>query len=595
MAVPLRLLLLEDNDDDALLVLRELKRAGYEPLSHRVQSASQLVEALQKQDWDVVISDFAMPQFSGIDAVRIVKQAKPQLPFILVSGTIGEETAVLAMKAGASDYLMKSSLKRLASAVQREIKDTQTRRAEAEQRHAKEQAQSANRAKSDFLANMSHEIRTPLAAIIGYADRMLEPGLEPSDRLDCVNTIRRNGEHLLTLINDILDISKIEAGEMVTETIQCSPCQIVCEVASIMRVKAGQKQLKLEIIIDGAIPQTIDSDPFRLRQVLINLIGNAIKFTEIGWVRLIVKLIDSPDSPNPRLSFEVIDSGIGMSTQQIARLFKPFSQADTTTTRRFGGTGLGLSISKKLAVMLGGDLSADSSLGRGSRFVLIVPTGPLKGTTLVNRCTESMADAEAAPQPDNWQLTGRILIVDDGPENRDLLSYYLRQAGADVSLAENGLLGVQRALEALAAGKPFDLIFMDMQMPELDGYAAAAKLRLKGFSGPIVALTAHAMATDREKCLASGCSDYLSKPARKPQLLDHGDLAHLREMAHRLKGSGGLFGFTQITDLAGTLDSHLSQENPLPNVSTSVKELIELLRRVEGYQRAAESTLAKKS
>jgi signal transduction histidine kinase/FixJ family two-component response regulator len=506
---------------------------------------------------------------------------------------------------------------------------------------AKTAAESANRAKSDFLANMSHEIRTPLAAIIGYADRMLEPGQAASDRLDCINTIRRNGEHLLTLINDILDISKIEAGEMETEKIQCSPCQIVSEVTSIMRVKAGQKQLKLELIIDGAIPQTIDSDPFRVRQILLNLLGNAIKFTDCGWVRLVVKLLDPPGSHTPRLSFEVIDSGIGISAEQLSRLFKPFSQADSTTTRRFGGTGLGLSISKRLANMLGGDLVADSTLGRGSRFVLTVPTGKLEGVPMVNRCSESLQEAEAAEPPTNWRLNGRILLVDDGPENRDLLSYYLQQAGAQVTLAENGLQGVQKALAAMSAGQPFDLIFMDMQMPELDGYAASAKLRSKGYTGPIVALTAHAMATDREKCLMSGCTDYLSKPARKPQLLDmaakyvssssappvlrsdvndpavrafletfvgelpmqvsrlgqlleEGNVQHLREIVHRLKGSGGLFGFEAITSLAATLEGKLRQNLPLEHISYQVNELIELLRRVEGYQRASESGVTTK-
>ncbi|HEV8377573.1 MAG TPA: response regulator, partial [Tepidisphaeraceae bacterium] len=329
------------------------------------------------------------------------------------------------------------------------------------------------------------------------------------------------------------------------------------------------------------------------------------------------------------------------SAEQLSRLFKPFSQADSTTTRRFGGTGLGLSISKRLANMLGGDLVADSTLGRGSRFVLTVPTGKLEGVPMVNRCSESLQEAEAAEPPTNWRLNGRILLVDDGPENRDLLSYYLQQAGAQVTLAENGLQGVQKALAAMSAGQPFDLIFMDMQMPELDGYAASAKLRSKGYTGPIVALTAHAMATDREKCLMSGCTDYLSKPARKPQLLDmaakyvssssappvlrsdvndpavrafletfvgelpmqvsrlgqlleEGNVQHLREIVHRLKGSGGLFGFEAITSLAATLEGKLRQNLPLEHISYQVNELIELLRRVEGYQRASESGVTTK-
>jgi signal transduction histidine kinase/DNA-binding response OmpR family regulator len=511
---------------------------------------------------------------------------------------------------------------------------------ETELQHAKNAAESANRAKSDFLANMSHEIRTPMAAVLGYADRMLEPDQQPSDRLDCVNTIRRNAEHLLTVINDILDLSKIEAGEMVAEKINCSPCRIICDLTSVMRVKAGEKHLKLEMKIDGSIPQQIQSDPTRLRQILINLIGNAIKFTEAGWVRLVIRLTGA-DTPDPHLCFEVTDSGIGMSPAQLTRLFKPFAQADSSTTRRFGGTGLGLWISKRFAEMLGGELTVESAVGRGSQFTARIPTGSLAGIPLIERCTESMEDSESTHHDQApHRLRGRILLVDDGPENRDLLSYYLRQAGADVTLAENGLIAVEKALAALSANTPFDLIFMDMQMPEMDGYAASAKLRSKGYTGPIVALTAHAMATDREKCLMSGCTDYLSKPARKPQLLEMAsrflrqtpalpilksdvnddavrmfmpafvgelpaevtrlknllqeqNLDLLRQLAHRLKGSGGLYGFDSITAAASLLEEGLKQQQTLETTAKQVGELIDLLRHVEGYSHIAENTPTK--
>ncbi|HEV8292285.1 MAG TPA: ATP-binding protein, partial [Tepidisphaeraceae bacterium] len=416
-------------------------------------------------------------------------------------------------------------------------------------------------------------------------------------------------------------------------------CRIICDLTSIMRVKAGEKQLKLEMKIDGSIPQQIQTDPTRLRQILINLIGNAIKFTEAGWVRLVVRLTGA-DSPDPRLCFEVTDSGIGMSPEQLSRLFRPFAQADTSTTRRFGGTGLGLWISKRFAEMLGGGLSVESSVGRGSQFVVQIPTGSLAGIRLIERCTESMEETEATRQEVNFRLQGRILLVDDGPENRDLLGYYLRQAGADVTLAENGLIAVEKALGAVNAGTPFDLIFMDMQMPEMDGYAASAKLRSKGYGGPIVALTAHAMATDREKCLMSGCTEYLSKPARKPELLamasrflsrtpalpaiksssndeavraflatfvgelplhvlrlksllQEGNLENLNETAHRLKGSGGLYGFDSISAAAAALELGLKQQQALAETTRQVNELIELIRRVEGYSHIAENNPVK--
>ncbi len=511
-------------------------------------------------------------------------------------------------------------------------------RAQTEAQQAKDVAESANKAKSEFLANMSHEIRTPMAAILGYADRMLEPHQQPSDRLDCINTIRRNGEHLLLLINDILDLAKIEAGEMTVEKIRCSPAAIIADVASIMRVKAVEKRLTFEASVAGAIPTEIEADPTRLKQILINLVGNAIKFTETGSVRIIARLLDPPDSANPRLLFEVVDSGIGMSTEELSRLFRPFSQADSSTTRRFGGTGLGLSISRHFARMLGGDLIVDSSSGSGSQFFLTVPTGPLAGITLTDTFTESMEQAPAAKQGETTRrLHGRILLADDGRENRDLLSHYLQQAGVEVIQAENGVVAVEKALAASAAGAPFDLIFMDMQMPVLDGYSATAKLRSKGYSAPIVALTAHAMATDREKCLMSGCTDYLSKPARKPQLLemaarylsstdapptlksdvsdevvmmfldtfvaelpanvrrlnhllDEGNLADLLKIAHRLKGSAGLYGFMSITALAGNLEIGLEQKQALETTTKQVHGLIELIRSVEGYSHIIESS-----
>jgi signal transduction histidine kinase/DNA-binding NarL/FixJ family response regulator len=392
------------------------------------------------------------------------------------------------------------------------------RRAEAQLQHTRAAAEAANRAKSEFLANMSHEIRTPMSSILGYADLMLEPDQTPSSRLNHVNVIRRNGAHLLSVINDILDLSKIEAGELKVEQIECSPCQLLSEVASTMRVRAAERKLQLVVKIEGLIPKTIRSDPTRLRQILINLTSNAIKFTDSGWVRVVARLATPMDDPCPKLAFEITDSGIGMSADQLGRLFQPFAQADTSTTRRFGGTGLGLSITRRLARELGGDVTVDSTPGRGSQFVVTVQTGSLVGVELLERCTEALASLRAQSGP-GIALHGRILLAEDGIDNRDLLSHYLRKAGAEVVLAENGRIACDLEASARQSGAPFDLIILDMQMPELDGYGAASKLRARGFKGPIIALTAHAMADDREKCIRSGCSDYLSKPVDRARLI----------------------------------------------------------------------------
>jgi signal transduction histidine kinase/CheY-like chemotaxis protein len=376
----------------------------------------------------------------------------------------------------------------------------------------------ASRAKSEFLANMSHEIRTPMTAVQGYADLLLDPELSPEDRLGHVQTIRRNGEHLLSILNDILDISKIEAGKMDLESIPCSPWRIVAEVTSLMRERALSKGLAFELRCETPIPASIRSDPTRLRQILINLVGNAVKFTARGHVHVVVRCEDAATA-RPRLSFEVEDTGIGLSAAQIERLFQPFSQVDTSMTRRFGGTGLGLAICLRLAGMLGGDVRVDSVPGRGTSFIVTVETGPLEGGSMLTGLTGAPVVAPSQAPPSPVRLEGAILLAEDGPDNQVLIAGVLRKAGALVTIAENGRIAVERALAAQRAGAPFDVILMDMQMPELDGYGAAAALRREGYAGPIAALTAHAMAGDRERCVAAGCDDYLTKPIDRHLLL----------------------------------------------------------------------------
>ncbi len=385
-------------------------------------------------------------------------------------------------------------------------------------------AESATRAKSEFLANMSHEIRTPLTAILGFTDILIrDPRLEqgPTDWIDALRTIHRNGEHLLQLINDILDLSKIEAGRLEVERIACSPPQLLADVISLMRVRAAAKNLQLNLQFAGKIPETIQSDPLRLRQILINLIGNAVKFTEKGEVRVVARLVQDADRPS-LLQIDVIDTGIGLTDEQISRLFQPFSQGDSSTTRKYGGSGLGLTISKRLAEMLGGDITCRSSPGNGSTFTLTVATGDISGVALLESPEEGVAASRkqreglAVPLV---RLQGRILLAEDGPDNRRLISFILERAGAEVTLVENGQAAFDTALAARDRGEPFDLILMDMQMPVMDGYTATARLRDAGYAGPIVALTAHAMEGDDVQCRQAGCDDYLTKPIDRAKFL----------------------------------------------------------------------------
>lgn len=408
--------------------------------------------------------------------------------------------------------------------------DALVARRTAELEAAKEEALAASRAKSEFLANMSHEIRTPLTAILGYAELLAGDGAgdaEGPGRADHAETIRRNGEHLLVIINDILDLSKIEAGKMTVEEVRCEPARLVHDVVNLMDVKARSKGISLGVRFDGPIPAAILSDPVRLRQILVNLIGNAVKFTEVGGVTVAA----SVDPTSRALRVDVEDTGIGITEEQISKLFGAFQQAESSTARRFGGTGLGLLISQRLARMLGGGIMVASTPGKGSTFSVTVRTGSLDGVRM-------LSPAEAAARPIEERrgsgdvgagkpLEGlRVLLAEDGPDNQRLIAFHLRRAGASVEIVGNGVLAV-RALSARGEFEgpaiepaPFDLLVTDMQMPELDGYDTARTLRAKGSRVPIVALTAHAMSGEEDRCTAAGCDGFATKPIERERLIE---------------------------------------------------------------------------
>ena len=415
------------------------------------------------------------------------------------------------------------------SVLQASVRDISVRKAaEATLIDERKAAVLANQTKSDFLANMSHEIRTPLNALLGYTEVLKQGGQTKTEQEEYLQIMHKSGQHLLGLINDILDLSKVEAGKMDFEVETCSIWDLANEVINAFRIQAQEKGLTLEAIAKTSLPSAIVSDSVRLKQLLTNLTANAIKFTESGSVTIAISVLESDavlsssHSSQSNLVIEVQDTGMGISKEHLPHLFVPFNQGDNAITRRFGGTGLGLAISQRIAEGLGGNIQVKSEQGEGSTFRICLPL--TSKDSLNKEATFQPAPLQALPSnsssSDSSQKSSqttipqlpsgtRILLCEDGETNRTLMTHLLNRGGCKVTTAENGLEGVE-AIEKNPDG--FDLVLMDMQMPVMDGYTAAQAIKTRGYTKPIIALTAYAMRGDEERCLASGCSGYLTKP-----------------------------------------------------------------------------------
>ncbi|MBF0443257.1 MAG: response regulator, partial [Oligoflexales bacterium] len=375
---------------------------------------------------------------------------------------------------------------------------------------AKEAAEKANKMKTQLIANISHEMRTPLGAIKGYADLLSGHNPIASEQVSCIEGIRRNGAHLLDLIDDFLDLSKIEAGLLEIDRMKICVTDLVSECIDLFRNEIMAKNLDLKIEYIGDIPEQIETDPKRLRQILVNVLGNAVKFTLNGSIRMDIKVTSYPPNKHEKMiEFTVTDTGIGIEKEYHDLIFQPFQQASPYVQKHFGGTGLGLAISKRISGMLGGNIVLlDSQFGRGSSFRFFVSCGDLKDGKKIIGPAYSPERKVCRPDAAEMDVSGiTILIVEDCKDNRIIYKHYLESSGANVILAESGRAGIERAMNHHC-----DAVIMDLKMPELDGYETTMQLRQMGFKKPIIALTAHAMRGERERCLALGCDDYLSKP-----------------------------------------------------------------------------------
>lgn len=411
--------------------------------------------------------------------------------------------------------------------------NSQLEQAKQEIDRQREAERAANEAKSQFLANMSHEIRTPLTAIIGFAEDLYTNHGSVKENQLSAQTIVRNGQHLLSIINDILDLSKIEAGRVELEYMPTNIAELTHEVVSVLGARAREKGLELNLRTSTPVPELIQTDPTRVRQILFNLIGNSIKFTSQGSVDLLVS-VERESMTSVRISFGIQDTGIGMSEEQLERLFKPFTQADQSTTRKFGGTGLGLTISRQLARMMGGDVTAQSELEVGSCFLVTLQAHLVEPV----RWHANLNDVPSTPKPEREDqkamLSGmKVLLVEDSPDNRLLITRMIENFDAQIETAENGKLGVEAVLSA-PADSPYDVILMDVQMPIMDGMTATRALRDAGVETPIIALTANAMKAFEQECYEAGFNGFCSKPINRQKLFDliH-DLTHSAESQTR--------------------------------------------------------------
>ncbi len=610
-------LVVDDNPVNPRLLTSILRGADYQVLTSG--NAAETLRLIEKQVPDIILLDVMMPGMDGFSLCRKLKRDDKyvDIPIIFITSLSQQEDIVEGFNAGGNDYIVKPfNRQELLARVRNHLHLYDMLK---ENKRLIALSEDASRSKTEFLASMSHEIRTPLNSIIGMAEVLNDTKLTEEQR-DFVRIFRTAGESLLAIINDILDLSKIEAGQTESENIDFHLPSLLSSVASILSVRATERNVDISITIHPDVTEGLRGDPTRLRQILINLVGNGVKFTENGSVKIFVE----KDS-DMKLLFSVKDTGIGIPTDKQQLIFESFTQADSMTTRKYGGTGLGLTICQKLTRILGGEIGLSSAPGEGSTFFFTYPLNPaLTNITPDNEETEPATQCELLKD-------AHILLVDDNEDNQNLLCLYLRNTPFTLETAENGRDAVE-----LFKKTHFDIVFMDLEMPVMDGYEATRQFRKwekteKLVPTPIVALTAHAFIRFKKKCMAAGCNDYLTKPVRRNTLihcvsrhlqmnaapdqdapetlpdkndptkvvlnhkikkliprflsnkredtkqllqsLDAEDFDSLSQQAHTIKGTSWMYGFKYLGDLCLELEQDAKAKN-----SKHANQLIETIR-----------------
>lgn len=510
-----KILIVDDYAENILALSELIAREDIEIMS--AMNANDALELIAKNDFGLALLDVQMPEVNGFDLAKIIRSVErfKSLPIIFVTAQQQDVAFIFeGYKTGAVDLLFKPldpNIVRTKVSLFVELAQQKAKLQESliEIQKAKEEADAANTAKSSFLANMSHEIRTPLGAVMGFSELCEDNNLSADQLKHYIKIIRRNSSQVLKLIDEILDLAKVEAGKATVEKVEFSFLDLMRDLTETLSLKAREKGLEFSVQIPSPFPEKIISDPTRIRQVLINAVGNAIKFTEQGHVKLEISIEKNT------LKALISDTGEGITNEQASKLFQAFNQADVSTTRRFGGTGLGLALNKKLCQLLGGDyILVKSALGKGSVFQASFQI-EITESSGVDKNIDSLPSLKNSSYLQNNLKGLQVLVVDDSPDNLQLMEIFLEREGAAYTGAMDGSEGVSKALDS-----HYDVILMDIQMPKMDGYQALEMLKQKNYEKPVFALTAHAMQEEKLRIKNAGFYGFLSKPINSKLLIE---------------------------------------------------------------------------